>query len=153
MQCTFSLSACCNLIHCHYHYCEQEIVRYHRTKNAPIKPRMIKSILWQLLEGVDFLHKVSATLLIRSPMPVCNLATTCAILLPQNWVMHRDIKPANILLMGQGSEHGRVKIGALLPNPSIRCQSSSYFTRFVYLFTSGFWARADFSRDPAQVVR
>lgn len=48
--------------------------------------RLVKSILWQILQGVAFLHR--------------------------NWVMHRDIKPANILVTGEKSaEPGRVKIG------------------------------------------
>jgi serine/threonine protein kinase len=36
----------------------------------------VKSIMWQILNGIAFLH--------------------------QNWVIHRDLKPANILIMGKG---------------------------------------------------
>ena len=46
---------------------------------------MIKSVLWQVLNGVAYMHA--------------------------NWVLHRDLKPANILLMGAGPECGVVKIG------------------------------------------
>ncbi|POW10967.1 hypothetical protein PSTT_05628 [Puccinia striiformis] len=43
----------------------------------------LKSLLWQLINGVNYLHA--------------------------NWIVHRDLKPANILV----TEHGVVKIGDL----------------------------------------
>ena len=49
-----------------------------------IPPRMVKSLLYQILDGIHYLH--------------------------ENWVLHRDLKPANILVMGEGEERGRVKI-------------------------------------------
>lgn len=49
-----------------------------------IPPKMIKSIMKQMLEGILYLHN--------------------------NWVLHRDLKPANVLVMGDGPERGRVKI-------------------------------------------
>ena len=45
---------------------------------------MVKSLLYQILDGIHYLH--------------------------ENWVLHRDLKPANILVMGEGPERGRVKI-------------------------------------------
>ncbi|BHF74522.1 Cyclin-dependent kinase 8 [Sparganum proliferum] len=48
---------------------------------------MVKSLMYQILNGIDYLHA--------------------------NWVLHRDLKPANILVMGEGPERGRVKIGDL----------------------------------------
>ena len=45
---------------------------------------MVKSLLYQILDGIHYLHA--------------------------NWVLHRDLKPANILVMGEGPERGRVKI-------------------------------------------
>lgn len=44
---------------------------------------VLKSLLWQLFNGVSYLH--------------------------DNWVIHRDLKPANILVNGAG----QVKIGDL----------------------------------------
>ncbi|GAV02519.1 hypothetical protein RvY_13075 [Ramazzottius varieornatus] len=65
------------------------IIKFHRAAKANKKavntPKsMIKSLLYQILDGIHYLH--------------------------QNWVLHRDLKPANILVMGEGTERGRVKI-------------------------------------------
>lgn len=61
------------------------ILKFHRTYKAKKIPDvMVKSLLYQLLNGISYLHA--------------------------NWVLHRDLKPANILVMGEGNEHGRVKI-------------------------------------------
>nr|XP_033792186.1 cyclin-dependent kinase 19 isoform X2 [Geotrypetes seraphini] len=65
------------------------IIKFHRASKANKKsmqlPRsMVKSLLYQILDGIRYLHA--------------------------NWVLHRDLKPANILVMGEGPERGRVKI-------------------------------------------
>lgn len=64
-------------------------------KLGPTDPRMLKSVLQQVLHGLAFLHS--------------------------SWCVHRDMKPANILVTGlapaaaggggEGREGGRVKIG------------------------------------------
>uniref|UniRef100_A0A452I4E4 cyclin-dependent kinase n=1 Tax=Gopherus agassizii TaxID=38772 RepID=A0A452I4E4_9SAUR len=65
------------------------IIKFHRASKANKKPMqlprsMVKSLLYQILDGIHYLHA--------------------------NWVLHRDLKPANILVMGEGAERGRVKI-------------------------------------------
>ncbi|KAK3500445.1 serine/threonine-protein kinase prk1 [Neurospora hispaniola] len=61
-----------------------QIIHHHtQTPRHPIAPGTIKSIMYQLLQGVQYLHT--------------------------NWVLHRDLKPANIMV----TSSGEVKIGDL----------------------------------------
>lgn len=61
-----------------------QIIHYHLQNGMkPIPECLAKSMIWQILNGVSFLH--------------------------QNWVVHRDLKPANIMV----SSDGVVKIGDL----------------------------------------
>ncbi|KAI5789708.1 kinase-like domain-containing protein [Peziza echinospora] len=61
-----------------------QIIHFHsHPERRPIPEATVKSVLWQLLNGVSYLH--------------------------QNWVLHRDLKPANIMVTAAGE----VKIGDL----------------------------------------
>lgn len=61
-----------------------QIIHFHsHPEKRSIPARMIRSIMWQILDGVSYLH--------------------------QNWVLHRDLKPANIMVTMDGC----VKIGDL----------------------------------------
>lgn len=63
-------------VHLVYQLAEHDlstIIKCHKNESTPMDPRMIKSIIWQVLKGVNFLHN--------------------------NWIMHRDIKPANLLVL------------------------------------------------------
>lgn len=70
-----------------FEFCEHDllqIIHFHLTPDVrPIAQSTIKSLIWQVLNGVTFLH--------------------------QNWIFHRDLKPANIMVSSQGV----VKIGDL----------------------------------------
>lgn len=60
-----------------------QIIHQHSTTRTNIALTTLKSMLWQLLNGLVYLH--------------------------DNWVIHRDLKPANILVTSDGT----VKIGDL----------------------------------------
>ncbi|KAH3677107.1 hypothetical protein WICMUC_001862 [Wickerhamomyces mucosus] len=61
-----------------------QIIHFHSHPDSkPIPEQTIKSIMWQVLNGVSYLH--------------------------QNWVLHRDLKPANIMVTSSGI----IKIGDL----------------------------------------
>ncbi|KAJ1487263.1 kinase-like domain-containing protein [Baffinella frigidus] len=68
-----------------YELCE--ILRVHRDRGMkPPSERMVKSIMWQILNGISYIH--------------------------HNWVVHRDLKPSNILIMGKGYRAPELLLGA-----------------------------------------
>ncbi|KEY72164.1 hypothetical protein S7711_00173 [Stachybotrys chartarum IBT 7711] len=70
-----------------FEYAEHDLLQiiHHHTQQPrhPIPPATVKSIMFQLLNGCQYLHS--------------------------NWVLHRDLKPANIMV----TSSGEVKIGDL----------------------------------------
>ncbi|KAL6452355.1 SSN3 Serine/threonine-protein kinase SSN3 [Candida maltosa Xu316] len=70
-----------------FEFCEHDLLQIiHYQSHPEFKPipsSTIKSLIWQILNGVTYLHK--------------------------NWIFHRDLKPANIMVSSQGI----VKIGDL----------------------------------------
>lgn len=70
-----------------FEYAEHDLLQiiHHHTQNprCPIPATMVKTIMFQLLNGCQYLHA--------------------------NWVLHRDLKPANIMV----TSAGQVKIGDL----------------------------------------
>ncbi|TLS20910.1 uncharacterized protein PpBr36_10711 [Pyricularia pennisetigena] len=70
-----------------FEYAEHDLLQiiHHHTQQPkhPIPPQTIKSIMFQLLNGCQYLHT--------------------------NWVLHRDLKPANIMV----TSSGEVKVGDL----------------------------------------
>ncbi|EER34717.1 meiotic mRNA stability protein kinase UME5 [Candida tropicalis MYA-3404] len=70
-----------------FEFCEHDLLQIiHYQSHPEFKPipnSTVKSLIWQILNGVTFLHK--------------------------NWIFHRDLKPANIMVTSQGV----VKIGDL----------------------------------------
>ncbi|WLF77289.1 cyclin-dependent protein kinase [Lodderomyces elongisporus] len=70
-----------------FEFCEHDllqIIHYHSHPDVkPIPISTVKSLTWQILNGVTYLHK--------------------------NWIFHRDLKPANIMVTSDGC----VKIGDL----------------------------------------
>lgn len=61
----------------------QQIIHHHSQTRTALATPVLKSLLWQLINGIAYLH--------------------------DNWVLHRDLKPANILV----THEGIVKIGDL----------------------------------------
>lgn len=74
---------------------QQTIIKKHRDEKTFLPEAMVRSSMWQMLNGLHYIHS--------------------------NWVIHRDMKPSNVMVMGTDSMcPGQVKIGGLLcPNCSL----------------------------------
>ncbi|GLD92075.1 hypothetical protein PINS_up000608 [Pythium insidiosum] len=55
-----------------------------QSKQKPLSEYTRKSLMYQILKGVDYMHDA--------------------------WIMHRDMKPQNILVVGHGRKRGQVKL-------------------------------------------
>ena len=75
-----------SLVFVYAEYDLNRVIRHHRDarRGAPIPRKMVKSIAWQILRGLAYVHGKR--------------------------VAHRDLKPENILIMGDGVERGVIKI-------------------------------------------
>jgi cyclin-dependent kinase 8/11 len=109
-----------------FDYAEHDLyamIAYHRERlrSAPIPAYTLKSVMWQLLNGLSYLEQVLVALACSMPCNQiwtktqqadaegrccarCVLLETCGLCWLQNWVIHRDLKPSNILVMGDGPE-------------------------------------------------
>lgn len=67
-----------------FDFAESDLSGILKRSKSPLAPLVYKTYLWQILNGVDYLHR--------------------------NWIMHRDLKPTNILVQGSGLRPGSIKL-------------------------------------------
>jgi len=80
----------------------QQVIHHHaQTLRTPISMSVLKSLTYQLLNGLLYLHEVD--------LPISLLNPSFILVSTQAHIIHRDLKPANILINSSGT----VKIGDL----------------------------------------
>jgi len=93
-----------------------------QSKQKPLGEYTRKSLMFQILKGVDYMHDA--------------------------WVMHRDMKPQNILVVGHGRKRGQVKLAGASHRHDYLCPFNPGFAsdRCTVSFPNRLWTGAHLPR-------
>jgi cyclin-dependent kinase 8/11 len=105
----------------------RQIIKYHGSvTKTPIPPPTLKSLMFQLLHGMHYLH---GTWFCASLVARFHTLYTAI----ENWIIHRDLKPQNLLVVGTRDplNRGLLKIAGIL--------SVSLCSVFMVITLARFW--------------